>query len=671
MEQLRHATVTMAEAGIRRMMILTGESAWSSQQVQAIARQLPGDWLWVGAAPELPLHCVTSAMRTLLGRELLHAVFDAREGLDAEALAALAGTLKAGSWLVLLAPAWHDWPMQPDGDSSRWSEQPEAISTPHFIAHLQRCIHADSECLLWQQHQPLRVPEFMPRPLWHPACGAPFAEQATILDELLQLPAGVAVVTAPRGRGKSALAGMLLRCISGTGLVTAPGKAATDVLAAHAGERFTFIAPDALLARIAAFQADWLIIDEAAALPAPQLRQLIAHFPKVLLTTTVQGYEGTGRGFVLKFCAGLEALRRFTLSTPIRWALNDPLEKLIDSVLLFDEPDVTTAPHGEVSLHIIERSREEEPSGQLQEMYRLLSGAHYRTSPLDWRRMLDAPGQHFFAATSGSQIIGATWLVEEGGLDERLSRAVWAGFRRPRGNLVAQSLAAHGGSPLAATLKGLRVSRIAVHPLRQRQQIGRQMIARVKTRAPQAVDYLSVSFGFTDELWRFWEDCGFVLVRVGSHREASSGCYTAMALLPLTGQGQALTDHERQRLERDITWLQPWIDCPLPVIARQNATLNGDDWQELAGFAFGYRPQEACLGSLNRLLLSSDLPLSALRGRVQQRLSVESLCQQLRLSGRKALLSVMRQEVQKTLEKLDEQRCAALKNALVQLQRCD
>jgi hypothetical protein len=31
---------------------------------------------------------------------------------------------------------------------------------------------------------------------------------------------------------------------------------------------------------------------------------------------------------------------------------------------------------------------------------------------------------------------------------------VWAGFRRPRGNLVAQSLAAHGGSPLAATLPG-------------------------------------------------------------------------------------------------------------------------------------------------------------------------------------------------------------------------
>ena len=668
MELLRQATASMADAGIRRMIIMAGEKTWSSQQVQSLTRQLPGDWLWVGAAPELPLHCATSAMRTLLGREFLHAVFDAREGLDAEALAALAGTLKAGSWLVLLVPDWDNWPMQPDCDSSRWSEQPEAIPTPHFIAHLQHCISADSECVLWQQYQPLQIPAFSPRPQWHAANGAPFAEQAAILDKLLNMPAGVAVVTAPRGRGKSALAGMLLQRIPVKGLVTAPGKAATDVLAEHAGERFNFVAPDALLANPDAFQADWLIIDEAAALPAPQLRQLISHFPRALLTTTVQGYEGTGRGFVLKFCASLDALTRYTLSTPIRWAANDPLEKLIDAVLLFDEIDITTAPQGTISLQVIERDSELQPSQQLQQMYRLLSGAHYRTSPLDWRRMLDAPGQHFIAAISRGETIGATWLVEEGGLHEDLSRAVWAGFRRPRGNLVAQSLAAHGGSPLAATLKGLRVSRIAVHPLRQRQQSGQQMIAKVKDHAMFVADYLSVSFGFTNELWRFWESCGFRLVRVGSHREASSGCYTAMALLPLTEQGEALTGHEQQRLQRDIKWLQPWIDQSLPVIPDEKAALKSDDWLELAGFAFGHRPVEACLGSLNRLLLTSDLPLNALRGRVQQRLSVEFLCQQLRISGRKALLIAMRQEVQKALEKLDEQQCIELKNTLLQLQ---
>jgi tRNA(Met) cytidine acetyltransferase len=207
-----------------------------------------------------------------------------------------------------------------------------------------------------------------------------------------------------------------------------------------------------------------------------------------------------------------------------------------------------------------------------------------------------------------------------------------------------------------------------VHPLRQRQQIGQQIIASAKRYANLKADYLSVSFGFTDELWRFWESCGFMLVRIGSHREASSGCYTAMALLPLTPQGEDLTHHEQRRLQRDISWIQPWIDQQLPIISIEEATLNNDDWLELAGFAFGHRPLEACLGSLNRLVLSCDSGLKAVRGRVQQRLGSDVLCQQLGLSGRKALLGAMRQEVQNALEKLDAQQCVALKNSLLQLQ---
>ena len=63
--------------------------------------------------------------------------------------------------------------------------------------------------------------------------------------------------------------------------------------------------------------------------------------------------------------------------------------------------------------------------------------------------MMDAPGQHFLQASTADSVAGAVWLVDEGGLSAELSQAVWAGYRRPRGNLVAQSLAAHGGDPLA------------------------------------------------------------------------------------------------------------------------------------------------------------------------------------------------------------------------------
>ncbi|OBR80686.1 hypothetical protein A7K92_27755 [Klebsiella pneumoniae] len=47
------------------------------------------------------------------------------------------------------------------------------------------------------------------------------------------------------------------------------------------------------------------------------------------------------------------------------------------------------------------------------------------------------------------------------------------------------------------------------------------MIADIAADAA-GYDYLSVSFGYTAELWRFWQRCGFTLVRLGTHREAMS-----------------------------------------------------------------------------------------------------------------------------------------------------
>ena len=160
----------------------------------------------------------------------------------------------------------------------------------------------------------------------------------------------------------------------------------------------------------------------------------------------------------------------------------------------------------------------------------------------------------FRCARAGGAVAGALWLVAEGTFS-RTEPGGMGGFSpaaRESGRPVA------GGArrqSLAATLRGLRVSRIAVHPTRQREGLGRKMIADIAADAA-GYDYLSVSFGYTAELWRFWQRCGFTLVRLGTHREASSGCYTAMALYPLTAAGRWLAG--AQRLQRDEYWLRPW-----------------------------------------------------------------------------------------------------------------
>ena len=662
---LHTLTAQMKREGIRRLLVLSGEEGWCFDHALKLRDALPGDWLWISPQPDAENHCFPSALQTLLGREFRHAVFDARHGFDAAAFAALSGTLKAGSWLVLLLPVWEEWENQPDADSLRWSDCPDPIATPHFVQHFKRVLTANNDAILWRQNQPFSLAHFTPRTDWHPATGAPQPEQQQLLQQLLTMPPGVAAVTAARGRGKSALAGQLISRIAGSAIVTAPAKAATDVLAQFAGEKFRFIAPDALIASDE--QADWLVVDEAAAIPAPLLHQLVSRFPRTLLTTTVQGYEGTGRGFLLKFCARFPHLHRFELQQPIRWAQGCPLEKMVSEALVFDDENFTHTPQGNIVISAFEQTLwRSEPETPLK-VYQLLSGAHYRTSPLDLRRMMDAPGQHFLQAAGENEIAGALWLVDEGGLSQELSQAVWAGFRRPRGNLVAQSLAAHGSNPLAATLRGRRVSRIAVHPARQREGTGQQLIAGA-LQYTQDLDYLSVSFGYTGELWRFWQRCGFVLVRMGNHREASSGCYTAMALLPMSDAGKQLAEREHYRLRRDAQALAQWNGEMLPVDPLNDAVLSDDDWLELAGFAFAHRPLLTSLGCLLRLLQTSELALPALRGRLQKNASDAQLCTTLKLSGRKLLLVRQREEAAQALFALDDVRTERLRDRITQWQ---
>lgn len=642
--------------GHRRLLVISGDEAWSQAQCLALSESLPGDWLRMENDPP-------QALKNLLGREYRHAIFDARRGFDVSAFAALSGTLRAGSLLVLLTPPFAAWPDQADGDSLRWSDSDEPIVTPHFVHHFCRTVRQDPGVMLWQQHQPFPDVTLPPAPDWQSASGEPLREQAEILAALTRMPPGVAVVTASRGRGKSALAGMLLSRVAGRAIVTAPAKGATDVIARFAQDNYHFMAPDALLA--SGQQADWLIVDEAAAIPGPLLEKLVSHFPRVLLTTTVQGYEGTGRGFLLKFCARFSGLRHFTLSAPIRWAEGCPLERVVADALLFDDV-VDVTPNGAPEILALEQNAWARQPQLAADIYRLLCSAHYRTSPLDLRRMMDAPGQHFAVARVGEKLAGALWLVDEGGLSPELSQAVWAGYRRPRGNLVAQSLAAHGGSPLAATLIGRRVTRVAVHPSRQREGIGQALIADASSHPQQ--DYISVSFGYTEELWRFWQRCGFVLVRMGTHREASSGCFTAMALRPISEAGQALCAQEHHRLCRDARVIEEWNGEKIPVDDRWETTLNDDDWLALGGFAFAHRPLATSAPALRRLLLAVTLPLQALRGKLEENRDDALLCANLAFQGRKQLLARQRQEAAQALEYLDVERAQQLKSDILQWQ---
>ncbi|MTC71444.1 tRNA(Met) cytidine acetyltransferase TmcA [Providencia sp. wls1914] len=649
-EQLHHI-------GFRRLLVLSGEHEWGKTQLQEFQDFLVGDWLCL--SPELPNSIPPEKAQLLLGREFVHGIFDARKGLHSEALAILAGTLKAGSLLVLCTPPQSRWAQQNDADSVRWNEQFGEIPTPNFVHHLQRTFRNSPDVLfidqqLEEQKQPHGLNLLPDHPKWIAPTGQPTEQQQAALGQLLSAENGIWGLIAPRGRGKSTVAGMLIKEWQGVCWCCAPAKVTTGVMAEYAQHELKFWAPDALLHYCQSGQqinADWLIIDEAAAIPSHILRQIIAFFPRVLMTTTVEGYEGTGRGFMMKFCDSLENFTSLSLTQPIRFAEHDPLERVINQSLLLESATSTKAVAEPIILKPLSQQQLANDPKQLHAFYGLLTAAHYRTSPLDLRRLLDAQHQHIAVASHHNQdVIGAVWMVDEGGLDEKLSWQIWAGQRRPRGNLVAQSLAAHCYFPQVPRLRSRRVMRIAVNAGYRRQKIGYRLLElQIGQGIQDGLDFLSVSFGLTPELLAFWQSSGFQIVRIGRHVEASSGCFTAMAVLPLSAEAQSICYLGQQRLQRDLFWRQDLNEFSLKSTSEQH--LDDGDWLELVGFSDYHRSLAASEASLQRFLAvlqqrdSVEITGSALGAYFHQGQSVEHIAGQLGLAGQKQWLKRARAEV--------------------------
>lgn len=655
----------MQTFGMRRLLVLSGNAAWLRLRVGELIERHNGDWLWVSEAqPEEKgvRHQRPSSVNRLLGTEFRHAVIDVTQGFHAEAFAVVSGLLAAGSLLVLLTPEWGRWASLPDEDSLRWSDRPEPIATPNLIERFRRCVKEDADAMLWRQtdaFNPMLLAEAEP---WYVPNGLPTPSQQNLLSQLLRAEKGNYVLLADRGRGKSAVAGMLAERWQGKGAcwLTAPAKASVEMLLAWGGDRVQFFSPDALLERCGQTPpdgVDWLIVDEAAAIPTPLLYRLAALFPRVLFTTTVQGYEGSGRGFLLKFCAGLNDLHLLHLEPPIRWAQGDPLERFTRQFLLMDvENSLSDASGGGYRIENLSRSQLIENEGLLEQFYGLLTSAHYRTTPLDLRRLLDAPDMTFSVAKEErGAVIAALWLVDEGGLSPELARDVWAGRRRPRGSLVAQFLAAHGSEYQAARLHSMRVSRIAVLPSQRRRGIAKALIeAQIALARARGFDYLSVSFGYTEPLWAFWQACGFELVHMGSHPEASSGCLSAMAIVPFTQEAKALARRaKRQFLLNQLTQcsgLRHIGDvAPSP--------LDEEDWRELAGFAFAHRSVLGAQVALYRLLRHREATCPSLRQLLDDRQEERLIIEHFSLSGRKELIQRWRDEVAGALAAIDTERC--------------
>lgn len=264
-------------------------------------------------------------------------------------------------------------------------------------------------------------------------------------------------------------------------------------------------------------QAELVIIDEAAAIPLPLVRNLIGPY-LVFMASTINGYEGTGRSLSLKLIQQLRestvssitkdavpneddsaaastskrpvvkappkarTLREIKLDTPIRYSAGDKVEKWLNSLLCLDatilpRSNQLSCPHPDkCELFYVSRDTlfSYHPASEvfLQRMMALYVASHYKNQPNDLQLLSDAPAHHLFVLlppiADDESVLPEPLVVLQVALEGNISKqAIMDGLSRgfrAGGDMIPWLISQQFQESKFATLSGARIVRIATHP---------------------------------------------------------------------------------------------------------------------------------------------------------------------------------------------------------------
>ncbi len=265
-------------------------------------------------------------------------------------------------------------------------------------------------------------------------------------------------------------------------------------------------------------QAELVIIDEAAAIPLPLVRNLLGPY-LVFMASTINGYEGTGRSLSLKLIQQLRestrpsltkdaqptdatgavaassskkptikappktrTLREIKLETPIRYGAGDKIEKWLNALLCLDATIVPRGivqgcPHpSQCELFYVSRDTlfSYHPASEvfLQRMMALYVASHYKNQPNDLQLLSDAPAHHLFVLLPPikddeshlPEPIVVLQVALEGQISKQAIMDSLSRGQRSGGDLIPWLISQQFQENQFAQLSGARVVRIATHP---------------------------------------------------------------------------------------------------------------------------------------------------------------------------------------------------------------
>ncbi|VDO84507.1 unnamed protein product [Heligmosomoides polygyrus] len=247
-------------------------------------------------------------------------------------------------------------------------------------------------------------------------------------------------------------------------------------------------------------QAELVVVDEAAAIPLPLVKQLIFGPYIVFLASTINGYEGTGRSLSLKLLQQLRQqsagsakgeklaaskgrkLHELTMEESIRYKPGDEIEQWLNRVLCLNAANIQTRlacgtpPPSECELYFVNRdtlfSFHKASEAFLQQIMAIYVAAHYKNSPNDLQMLSDAPAHHLFVLMSPvkedqsslPEVLVLAQVCLEGNLSKETVSGGLDRGKRAAGDLLPWTISQQFMDRDFPTLCGGRIVRIAVHP---------------------------------------------------------------------------------------------------------------------------------------------------------------------------------------------------------------
>ncbi|NXG09967.1 NAT10 acetyltransferase, partial [Sakesphorus luctuosus] len=253
-------------------------------------------------------------------------------------------------------------------------------------------------------------------------------------------------------------------------------------------------------------QAELVVIDEAAAIPLPLVKNLLGPY-LVFMASTINGYEGTGRSLSLKLLQQLRqqsaqsqvsltaenkgtataklssarTLHEVSLHESIRYAPGDPVEKWLNDLLCLDCLSITRIISGcplpeTCDLYYVNRDTlfcyHRASEVFLQRLMALYVASHYKNSPNDLQMLSDAPAHHLFCLlppvpptqNSLPEVLAVVQVCMEGEISRQSIMNSLSRGKKASGDLIPWTISEQFQDPDFGSLSGGRVVRIAVHP---------------------------------------------------------------------------------------------------------------------------------------------------------------------------------------------------------------